>query len=728
MILNIDDDIIIKNIGDLKKNIVLTDKDKKITLTKKELFNMVISFNKKKTIDYLLENELLPIDNIDYDGRTILYDIIKFNYFDTLKKIIEYNTKNIGISIQSLKDKKNNTSLFYTIIFNRYDMFVYMINKNFDPYHKNFLGLNCFHLVLKLNRTKMINFLIEKYEDFSFVNSNNESYLYLVLQQNDNTLFEKIINKKIDINLSEKEYYINPLIITVVNNMINEFNILIKQPSINPTQSDKYGNTILHYAILENRYKIIIKIIELFETFNYQNLNGSTPFHLIVQNNELFYKLYQDNPKLFEKMVDKTNFNLINNEGESVAFSLLKNSLDDIALDIIKKKKINPLIVNLEGNDIIDIVKTNPEVINIFVKKYYNALSKVEKDNLEKWEKHCLDKNYKTLENDYNIKKHTKNLKNEEKCYEIIRRKILLKEKALPTKKEDNIKINNGIPMIDCYYTGSSIDTIYGLIFLKNNLNSIDILIEYPLTENKELEEYYSKMNKDYPYKLDFSNFEIIWFSINIFYPSYLDKKIEEYKDRSKRDKNRFIVIPIGIELNNGNAHANVLLIDNINKIISRFEPHGALGPDGIFFNEKLLDKNLKNKFKNIFEDYTYKHPKDYLPNIGFQALENLMTEKCKKIGDPNGFCAIWCVWWVYQRVNYSNFDIKTLAEKLINKLKIDKVKIPDMIRNFSNNISKLRDEVLKNNNIDINDWINSNYDSDILDNIEKDTFSMIIS
>ena len=54
--------------------------------------------------------------------------------------------------------------------------------------------------------------------------------------------------------------------------MTKEFDILIKQPSINPTQSDKYGNTILHYAILENRYELIIKIIDLFETFNYQNL------------------------------------------------------------------------------------------------------------------------------------------------------------------------------------------------------------------------------------------------------------------------------------------------------------------------------------------------------------------------------------------------------------------------------------------------------------------------
>ena len=48
MILNIDDDIIIKSIGNLKNNIVLTDKNKKINLTKKEFFNMIISFNKRK--------------------------------------------------------------------------------------------------------------------------------------------------------------------------------------------------------------------------------------------------------------------------------------------------------------------------------------------------------------------------------------------------------------------------------------------------------------------------------------------------------------------------------------------------------------------------------------------------------------------------------------------------------------------------------------------------------
>ena len=29
--------------------------------------------------------------------------------------------------------------------------------------------------------------------------------------------------------------------------------------------------------------------------------------------------------------------------------------------------------MNLEGNDIVDIIKTNPDIVNIFVKKYYDV-------------------------------------------------------------------------------------------------------------------------------------------------------------------------------------------------------------------------------------------------------------------------------------------------------------------------------------------------------------------
>ena len=75
--------------------------------------------------------------------------------------------------------------------------------------------------------------------------------------------------------------------------------------------------------------------------FNYQNLNGVTPFHLLIQKNDLFHKLHQENKKLFDKFVDGTNFNLIDNEGVTIALTLIKNNIDDITIEILKKK-INP--------------------------------------------------------------------------------------------------------------------------------------------------------------------------------------------------------------------------------------------------------------------------------------------------------------------------------------------------------------------------------------------------
>lgn len=723
MILDIPDDIIINALQDKKNIINFKYNDKNINLTIKELITMVLTFKKDKVLDYMIKKKILPLDNIDNEGRTILYNVIKYNYMDYLRKIIEYDIKKIGISIILLKDKKLNTSLIYTIIFNRFEMFKYMIEKGFNPYIKNIQGMNCFHLALKLKRKNILDYLIKKYDDFTFNNNNNESFLYNILQEEYLSIFDTILTKKIDINMSELEYNISPIIITIVNNMIEQFKKLINHPKINLQQTDKYGNNILHYAILENNYDIIIIIIDKLNTFNFQNLNGLTPLHMLLSNNELYHKLHLNNKKLFDKIIDNTNFNLIDNEGMSVAFSMIKNGIDDISIDILKKKKINPFISNMEGIDIIDMIKNNNNILEIFIKKYYESLSSTDKADLENWEKHCLDKNYKTLENDYNIKKFTKDLKDESKCMEIIKRKLLLKEKYRATNKKRTIKIDSGILVDTCYYTGSSIDVIFGLIYLKNNLNSIDIMIEYPLTQNLELEEYYAKMNLDYPYKLDFSNFEINWIPVSIFYPSYLDRKLEKY---IKEKSSRFIVIPISIELSNGSSHANMLIIDNVMKNISRFEPHGALSPDGFYFNEKLLDLNLKNKFNNIFNDYKYYKPSDYLPVIGFQSLENLMTEQCKKIGDPNGFCAVWCVWWTFQRIKYNHLDIKTLSEKLINQLKIDKIVIPDMIRNFSSNITKLRDNILKQNDIDINDWINTNYDSNKLDSIEKDTFNLL--
>ena len=91
--------------------------------------------------------------------------------------------------------------------------------------------------------------------------------------------------------------------------------------------------------------------------------------------------------------------------------------------------------------------------------------------------------------------------------------------------------------------------------------------------------------------------------------------------------------------------------------------------PTGFYYNPELLNKTLSSKFKELLPDYKYISPDKYLPNIGFQMYEVIEENKCKKIGDPNGFCAMWCVWWIEQKLNNLDIESSLLAEELIKEL-----------------------------------------------------------
>jgi hypothetical protein len=222
---------------------------------------------------------------------------------------------------------------------------------------------------------------------------------------------------------------------------------------------------------------------------------------------------------------------------------------------------------------------------------------------------------------------------------------------------------------------------------------------------------------------MDFSNIEIIWSYQKLFYPSYFDEELSKSIKSAK-----YICIPIGIETSVG-SHANILFWDIYKKTIERFEPNGSHYPIGLNYNPVLLDNLLENKFKQLDENITYYPPYKFLPSIGFQILENIETPKCKKIGDPNGFCGVWCTWWVYQRMlNIDNqlLSIKIIGEELIKWIKFDNQNFKTIIRNFSKKITQNRDIYLKKINIDINDWIVGNYNMDKLNKLEKDIITNI--
>ena len=126
------------------------------------------------------------------------------------------------------------------------------------------------------------------------------------------------------------------------------------------------------------------------------------------------------------------------------------------------------------------------------------------------------------------------------------------------------------------------------------------------------------------------------------------------------------------------------------------------------------------------FMNFKYLKPSKFLPIIGFQMLETVEDSKCNKISDPNGFCAVWCVWWAEQKI--INYDIESnkLAEELIKHMKFSNKSFKKLIRNYSINIVKLRDEYLHKYNINIDDWMVGNYDEEIINNIEKNILEKI--
>lgn len=84
----------------------------------------------------------------------------------------------------------------------------------------------------------------------------------------------------------------------------------------------------------------------------------------------------------------------------------------------------------------------------------------------------------------------------------------------------------------------------------------------------------------------------------------------------------------------------------------------------------------------------------------------------------------------VYGGLNKKIKNIKIesgiLAEKLIERTKLNNFKFKNLIRNYSKNITDLRDNYLQKYNLDINDWINKNYTEDIIEKLENDISSII--
>jgi ankyrin repeat protein len=699
----------------------------------------LITYNLIDIIKIILLNKTIRLDIVDTDGRNILYIPIKFNYIELLELLIMTDKKNIGISIIDMSDNLGYTCLHYAIIYNNFTIFKILykiIQLNND---KN----NYYTICLQYKRTDIFLYLLENelkntFSISKYINDNGESILQSALTYDNEIILEYIINNKkllsLIVNNKEQEYGLTALHQCIVLNKNNYAMKLIEQGG-DINISDYIGNTPLHYACIEKNFDFINSFVEInkseLSALTGSNLNGDTVLHLLLESDvissDIVNNRFQYNYlSILEKILLESNINTMNNMGITCLYLIVKKNL--WTLDSIQKilcngiTHMNIFIENKYNESILNIVSKNvlDKFIDLVVDSYYNILKNVKnkKDLVVDWEQYCVDDDIQKLKALY---KKSKNNDHDAMfyCKEYIKEVISTKKRSIPLYNELNLNIESGVYKDGCYYIGSTIDILFGLLYLYKEFNNIEIILEYPLTDNKELELYYKKIGINYSYKVDFSNIEIIWSFQKIIYMTNFDSIFLNRLNFTIANNKQFIVIPLGIEVANG-SHANIIIIDTTNKTIERFEPNGKNNPHNLYYNMELLDETLVQKFSKLIPQYKYLKPSDFLPDIGFQILETLEDEKCKRLGDPNGFCAVWCVWWVEQRI--SN-DVKPniLSQELIKTIRLSGKSFKNLIRNYSMNIIKIRDIYLTKYNMDINDWITNNYDIETIKQLEKD-------
>lgn len=672
------------------------------------LIHYLIMFNQINLIKTILKKNI-RLDVLDIDGRTILYYPIKFNYIDIFNLLLEYNKKIIGISIIDIKDNLGNTALHYACVLNNINIVMELINNNSDPLIRNNEGENALHIALKYNRNEIIEYIINKNNNLNinFLSKTGENFLQLAVSYQNTTISTLLIEKtKINLNNQEKDYGTTVLQQLIVQNNIRLFKKAISFGA-NINQQDFYGNTSLIYISSDTNPDLFNCILS-YDNVNYNltNIDGDTSLHIILnKNNKL-------PTHIIEKIIKNTDLNIQNNSGKTCLYLLVESNLFLNFSNILINKELNIFIFDKDNISIYDLIEKNAnknEIYKIIIDSYYNfLLNNNDKLKLD-WEIWCgndITNKIKTL---------NKLKNNEEICKQKIKEIIFNEKRSIPVINIFNLTIDNGIFVNTCYYTGSTIDILFGILFLHNKYNKdgLNLILEYPLTKNDNLILYYKSIGLDFDFKLDFINFEILWSFQKLFFPLNFENNFIKIMKTSK-----YIIIPIGIETSKG-SHANILFYDVKNKILERFEPNGANEPKEFNYNSSLLDKLIANKFSKIDSNIIYNIPNNYLPIIGFQIIENFNQNKCKRIGDPNGFCGIWCIWWIYQKLKHPQIESSKLAIELIRELKLKNINFKNYIRNFSKNVTDLRDTYLKKYNLDINDWIVGNYDNKVLNNID---------
>jgi hypothetical protein len=588
-------------------------------------------------------------------------------------------------------------------IINKYleqvDLIDYYITKNITELVKNKNDIE----IIKENI-----FLLE------FNNKNNKNSLIILLESKKFDILESLINlnPKILICRTKTEETLLMSMLSydyfydTIDNLINnlEYDFIIKLITSKNKNDNNFIDYITQILFLRDYFKTkdensneikkdinkIVKIIKSIYLLDYEkktllitklckNSNNSKVLSYILLNLDINYfdlmtddnaytcidyLIKNDDLDNLKYLIDKMNYIYFINIDNNLMFEFIKKYQIDDILEIIfmmlKKSNINKLKNNMNRNIFTEILlfyKLEPKYINKIIKYVDIYEQDVDGQTLLN-----LIKTKYTIEEQETIKIEKNNF------------------------KYPNINLKSILVRSDYGLFNSNIihNMIYTLIILKKyNFTIIPNKI-LELEDKKQINFYLETSNNEknilgylkiyYNMFPDFLPYLVLWINKNNY---WLDESLIHFIKKNK--KKRFIIIKLSIYLLESieSRHANIIIIDNINKVVERFEPYGEIN----FSNSNDLNNMIENKIaKKINYNFRFVQP---FP--GFQARSNEFGKYNKSYGDPFGYCLAWCFLYVDIKMQLSKENpIDVINYYIINKFEKD---FED--KNNSDNINK---------------------------------------
>lgn len=715
------------------------------------LIHYCIFLNNIDMLKILLTTHI-NLDISDNEGKTILYMPIKLEYINIIELLLK-NDNRIGLSICSMIDNNGLTALHYAIQFGQIKIFDLLINKTnlllFDNNGNNFLQ---YAIHTYKNTQYFIENILKHTTNINYQNSEGKTAMHIACIGNNinviNLLLDTYFNSSSQLN-------------TNVSNITNDVGEYGNTLNLDIQENITYC-TVLHYMCLHNNLPIIKRLISLNVDVNIQDINGDTVFHYCVKekkydilyylmtNKKIIniinlnqYNIYLNLPLhelfilannssvLFDKfhnyiniLIDNTNLNFQNKYGNSCLIELCKFGIWKQYSDNLENKKLNILLKNNDGKVALDYIQDvdKDDFINIIVKSYIKFLN-IKKNNLNV---ENVGININTEINTKNnpikdiewINTFDKNCLNDiNKCKTDIKSSIInntIKSTIPLYKKQKNqlkdfieSNYNQYTTVVFSTFVGLAIDVLCGLKYIELQHNNDNVRIVYNLnTFDNTICNFYERNNlNNYntPECLFESSF-MVWYNPILHYNTQIRNIIKE----SLADDNIEYIIIFLLLFNAPvcNKHANILLLNKNTNEVERYDPYGT--NFAIPYNYKNLDKELIKYFKDIDETIIYISPEKYLSKIGLQQLDQI---EYMHLGDPDGFCVAWCIWYVDLRITYININRTKIIKYIINMFNEKHMGYKNAIRNFSKEITDIRDNIFKEININLNDYINGEMD-----------------